>query len=106
MGMMRSLERQGFTVLHGGDNDWRESTSGSVLRKTRIALLQALDALTPGYIHHLHRQLGDMVKIVVADPGDETHKGTYAMYQKSASRPDGIPAWKVSGQASCPRPLK
>ncbi|BEI88669.1 uncharacterized protein CcaverHIS019_0200310 [Cutaneotrichosporon cavernicola] len=59
----------GFTVLHGGDNDWR-------------------------YIHHLHRQLGDMVRVIVADEGEERHKGTFDQYQKSASRPDGIPAWK------------
>lgn len=69
VGMMRSLERQGFTVLHGGDNDWR-------------------------YIYHLHRQLGDMVRVIVADPGEEGHKGTFAQYQKSAAWPDGIPAWK------------
>lgn len=37
-----------------------------------------------------------MVKIVVADQGEESHKGTFAQFQKSASRPDGIPAWKVS----------
>lgn len=56
--------------------------------------------LTAGYIHHLHRQLGDMVRVVVADPGEETHKGTFEQYQKSPSRPDGIPAWKVSIQSA------
>jgi hypothetical protein len=88
--MMRSLERQGFTVLHGGDNDWREYAAGGFQANWK-------HRLTPGYIHHLHRQLGDMVRVVVADPGEESHKGTFEQYQKSASRPDGIPAWKVSG---------
>lgn len=37
-----------------------------------------------------------MIKIIISDPGEESHKGTFAMYQKSESRPDGIPAWKVS----------
>jgi DNA-binding response OmpR family regulator len=66
--MVQSLERQGYTVLLAR-NDWE-------------------------YIYHIHRQIPDLVKVIIADPkGDGRH---YEDWLKSEERPDGVPAWKVS----------
>lgn len=68
MGMMQSLQRQGYTVLLAR-NDWE-------------------------YIYHIHRQIPDLVKVIIADPEGDGRR--YESFLKSPSLPDGIPAWKVS----------
>jgi hypothetical protein len=67
-GMIKSLERQGYTVLFAR-NDFE-------------------------YVYHLYRQFPDLVKAIFIDPsGDNNSK--YTDYLKKADRPDGYPAWKV-----------
>lgn len=62
--MMRSLERQGYTVLYARE-DWE-------------------------YVEHIHRQMPDMVKIILGDDMDKAKK-----YLKTSSNQGGIPAWKI-----------
>lgn len=136
LGLYRSLERQGFTVLQGGDNDYGESrsagaASGGTWRRVVLrgvaqarrsdrtprpsptrrthhssAPYSRIDRCQPTprrwslttaeYVYHLYRQFGDYIRVVLGEPGDEKHKGTFDHYVKSKERPDGIPAWKVS----------
>ncbi|KAL1406710.1 hypothetical protein Q8F55_008416 [Vanrija albida] len=67
---IRSWERQGYTVLHGGDIDWP-------------------------FVYNIYRQIPDLVKVIVSDGGADDRRGSHVHYLKSKERPDGIPAWKV-----------
>ncbi|WOO84262.1 uncharacterized protein LOC62_05G007782 [Vanrija pseudolonga] len=69
LGMIRSWERQGYTVLHGGDLDWP-------------------------FVYNIYRQIPDLVKVIVSDGGKDDRRGSHIHYLKSNDRPDGIPAWK------------
>lgn len=51
-------------------------------------------SLTIAYVYHIHRQIPDLVKVIIG--GKRGPNGDAANYYKSAGRPDGIPAWKVS----------
>jgi hypothetical protein len=46
-------------------------------------------------MYHLHRQFGDMIKVIISEPGEEQRHGTFDMYKKRPDFPLGIPAWKV-----------
>ena len=70
--MMDSLRRQGYTVLLAR-NDWE-------------------------YVYHIHRQIPDMVKVIIGDPRATPESPPYTNYIKRHDLPDGFPAWKVSSK--------
>ncbi|WOO85372.1 uncharacterized protein LOC62_07G008871 [Vanrija pseudolonga] len=66
-GMIKSLERQGYTVLFARNNF--------------------------EYVYHIYRQFPDLVKAIFVDPsGDNGQK--YTDFLKKPDRLNGIPAWK------------
>lgn len=76
--MMSSLERQGYTVLLAR-NDW-------------------------DYIYHIHRQIPDLVRAIIAYPvgHDAPDYPSYLKGTQGEGEADGIPAWKVSlGTLDC-----
>jgi hypothetical protein len=60
-------------------------------------ITDAINPLTQAeYINHIHRQIPDMVKVIVSESGDEKRHGTLEQYRKTNETLDGIPEWKVS----------
>ncbi|WOO82976.1 uncharacterized protein LOC62_04G006454 [Vanrija pseudolonga] len=72
LGLIRSWERQGYTVLHGGDVDWR-------------------------FVYNIYRQIPDLVKVILSDDGNDDRNGNWKKYTKTLERKDGIPVWKYFG---------
>lgn len=74
MAQIHGLEQLGFTVLHAGDADYK-------------------------YILHLHRQVGDLIKVIIAGKEHNRH-GEWSDILKTPERPHGVPAWKVGSANS------